>query len=64
MKPARLSLTHDLVINYGLGKRMVTNQPFIHSKQVFSPPKATKEQCQEFHSSGRFNISVCDARLY
>jgi acetoin utilization deacetylase AcuC-like enzyme len=40
MKPARLALTYNLVIGYGLHKRM----------SVYSPRKATKEELAEFHS--------------
>ncbi len=40
MKPARLALTHNLVIGYGLHKKM----------NVYSPRPATKEELAEFHS--------------
>ena len=40
MKPARLALTHNLVIGYGLHKNM----------NVYNPRPATKEELAEFHS--------------
>ncbi|KAJ3061444.1 histone deacetylase, partial [Quaeritorhiza haematococci] len=40
MKPPRLALTHDLVVNYGLHKRM----------SVYSPRRATDEEIAEFHA--------------
>ncbi len=40
MKPHRLSLTHNLVLNYGLYKQM----------QVFRPRKASEEELLQFHS--------------
>ncbi|KAI8916900.1 hypothetical protein BC831DRAFT_485668 [Entophlyctis helioformis] len=40
MKPARLALTHNLVIGYNLHKKM----------QVYSPRRATDEDMAEFHS--------------
>ena len=41
MKPHRLTLTNDLVINYELHKRM----------EVYCPPMATEEQLLEFHET-------------
>lgn len=40
MKPARLALTHNLVVGYGLHKKM----------SMFSPRPATTEELAEFHS--------------
>lgn len=40
MKPARLALTHNLVVGYGLHKKM----------NVYNPRPATKEELAEFHS--------------
>lgn len=40
MKPARLALTHNLVVGYGLHKRMA----------VYAPRAATKEELTEFHA--------------
>lgn len=40
MKPARLALTHNLVVNYGLHKKM----------DVFSPRRATDDEIIGFHS--------------
>ncbi|KAJ2995853.1 Histone deacetylase 3 [Globomyces sp. JEL0801] len=40
MKPARLALTHNLVIGYGLHKKM----------SMYAPRKATDEELMEFHS--------------
>eukprot|EP00842_Homolaphlyctis_polyrhiza_P000437 jgi/Hompol1/1394/HPOL_004536-RA len=40
MKPARLALTHNLVVGYGLHKRM----------GVYSPRRATDEEMAEFHT--------------
>lgn len=41
MVPHRLTLTNDLVLGYGLHKRM----------KVFSPRKATREELEKFHAS-------------
>eukprot|EP00124_Ichthyophonus_hoferi_P005016 Ihof_evm1s641 gene=Ihof_evmTU1s641 len=41
MKPQRLSLTHNLVLNYGLYKKM----------EVYRPYKATEQDMQRFHST-------------
>jgi len=40
MKPHRLTLTHNLVVNYGLWKHM----------KVFRPRPATKDELQQFHA--------------
>src|SRR5688500_14800852 len=40
MKPHRLSLTHNLILNYGLYKKM----------QVFRPRPATTDDLLKFHS--------------
>ncbi len=40
MKPARLALTHNLVVGYGLHKKM----------SMYSPRMATAEELSEFHS--------------
>ena len=40
MKPHRLAMTHNLVLNYGLQKHM----------HVYRPQRATVEQLTEFHS--------------
>lgn len=40
MKPHRLCLTHNLVLNYGLYKKM----------DVYRPVKATAEELQAFHA--------------
>lgn len=39
MKPARLALTHDLVVNYGLHTKM----------HMYSPPMATRERNTDTH---------------
>lgn len=41
MKPQRLALTHNLVLNYGLYKKM----------EVYRPYRATDQDMQRFHSS-------------
>ncbi|KAJ3202176.1 Histone deacetylase 3 [Clydaea vesicula] len=40
MKPARLALTHNLVVNYGLHKKL----------DIFSPRRATDDEIASFHS--------------
>jgi acetoin utilization deacetylase AcuC-like enzyme len=40
MKPARLGLTHNLVLGYGLHRHM----------DVYSPRKATDEEMAQFHT--------------
>ena len=40
MKPARLALTHNLVVGYGLHKKMA----------MYSPRLATAMELSEFHS--------------
>ena len=75
MKPARLALTHNLVIGYGLHKKM----------NMYSPRKATDQELAEFHSQdyvefikrvtpnnysnfqkfqSRFNIGVDDCPVF
>ncbi|KAJ3254945.1 Histone deacetylase 3 [Boothiomyces macroporosus] len=75
MKPARLALTHNLVVGYGLHKKM----------SMYSPRKATDEEIAEFHSEdyvefikrvspsnypnyqkfqSRFNIGVDDCPVF
>lgn len=46
MKPARLALTHNLVVGYGLHRKMT----------VYSPRKATEEELVEFHSEDYINF--------
>lgn len=41
MKPARLALTHNLVINYNLHKKL----------DMFNPRHATDQELASFHSS-------------
>jgi acetoin utilization deacetylase AcuC-like enzyme len=40
MKPARLALTHSLIVNYGLHRQMLN----------FAPPKALPHDLAQFHS--------------
>ena len=40
MKPARLALTHNLVVGYGLNKHM----------EMYAPRKATEEEMSDFHT--------------
>ncbi|KAI8854345.1 hypothetical protein BC829DRAFT_373163 [Chytridium lagenaria] len=40
MKPARLGLAHDLIVSYGLHKRM----------EMYVPRRATEEEMTEFHA--------------
>jgi acetoin utilization deacetylase AcuC-like enzyme len=41
MKPQRLALTNNLVLNYGLYKKM----------EVYRPYRATEQDMQRFHAS-------------
>ena len=56
MKPHRLSVTHSLVLNYGLHKKMQVVQPcyktssLILSFQVFRPYIASGPDMARFHS--------------
>lgn len=40
MKPHRMGMTHNLILNYGLYRRM----------EIYRPHKATQEEMTKYHS--------------
>lgn len=53
MKPHRLALTHNLILYYGLYKKMEVSQPSDHyltGLQVYRPYRAQAEDMERFHS--------------
>jgi hypothetical protein len=53
MKPFRMRMTHDLIVNYGLEKHM----------QIFRPDRATPKEMTKFHSGARFTLGLLFAAM-